>query len=177
MPGELSALEMRLAAVARGRAVSVTYEEQDFIMALDYKVAFDQGRNAFDVLLRRGSCFEGAYRCLERWIEATAEQLDGVDGAPPDHLDLRREMRYWMIERPYDQLRADLDSAISDRIAWLEQERPGEGVLGEVTIEFRASALRGFIARLQHIDCEVRRALLSPETVAFLKDIGIDLCS
>jgi len=170
-------LEVRFAGVARGRAVSVRFESRGFIVAYDYRVAFDAEANAFKVVLRRGGCFEGAYRCIERFIEAEAERLDGVDSAPPGSLDLRREMQYWIIERIYEQFRGDLTSVIADRISWLEQVRPGEGVFGEVTVQARIKALTGFLARLQETDGEVRRALLSPQTVALLKDIGLDLLS
>jgi hypothetical protein len=168
-------LESRFGNVARGRAVSVTFEPKDFILALDYKVSFRAETNTFDVVLRRGGCFEGAYRCIERWIEAKAEELDGINGVPAGHSDCRSEMAYWGLEKIYDQFRSDLDSAIAERVSWLELVRPGEGALGDVTIEARARSLVGFLANLERADAEVRRGVLSPETIQLLKTIGLDV--
>ena len=105
---ELGALGGRFGTVTRGRKVSVTFEPQDLTFALDYKVAFEEETNTFDVVLRRSGCFEGAYRCIERWIEAKAEQLDGIDSVPAGHQDLRCLMQYWGLEKIYEQFRSDL---------------------------------------------------------------------
>src|SRR2546426_9812832 len=132
MPDEgVIELQYRFAMAARGRDVLVRFARKDFVLALDYQVKFDASTNTFEVVLRRGGCFEGAYRCIERFIEASVEQLDGVDSSQQGHLDLRCNMEYWIIERLYEQFRSDLEFAINDRISWLERVRPGEGVLGE----------------------------------------------
>ena len=168
-------LEARFGKVARGRAVIVRFEPKDFILALDYQVAFRAESNTFDVLLRRGGCFEGAYRCIERWIEAKAEQLDGINSVPPGNADFRHEMQYWQLEKIYEQFRSDLESALAEKVAWLERVRPGEGVLGEVVVEARALALVGLLAYLHHTDAEVRRGVLSPEAIELWKNIGLDV--
>ncbi len=170
-------LETRFASVARGRSVFVTFEPKDFILALDYHVAFMAETNTFEVILRRGGCFEGAYRCIERFIEAKAERLDGLNSAPAGHLDLRNEMQYWMLERVYEQLWSDLESAITVKISSLERVRPGEGVLGEVVVETRTRSLMGLLAHLQQTNGEVRRGVLSPETIGLLKAVGLDVFS
>ncbi len=170
-------LEGRFAGVARGRTVSVRFEPKDFIRALDYQVSFKAETNTFEVLLRRGGCFEGAYRCIERFIEAKAERLDGVDGAAAGHLDLRCEMEYWMLEKVYEQFRLDLESAIAEKVAWLERVRPEKNAFGEVVVETRTRSLVGLLAHLQQADSEVRRAVLSSQTINLLKNIGLDIFS
>jgi len=170
-------LEARFAKAARGRTVAVRFEPKDFILANDYQVDFKADTKGFEVVLRRGGCFEGAYRCIERFIEAKAERLDELDSTPPGHLDLRTEMQYWMLERVYEQFRTDLESAIADKTSCLERTRPGEGVLGEVVVETRTRSLRGLVAHLQRADREVRRAVLSPQTIELLKNIGFDVFS
>ena len=170
-------LEARFAKVSRGRPVFVKFDSQDFLFASDFQVAFKEDGNKFDVVLRRGGCFEGAYRCLERFIEAEAERIDGVDSAPPDHLDLRRCMEFWIIEKIYDQFVADLESAIADKVSWLEHTRPGEGMFGEVAVEARTRALLGLQAHLQCAHHEVRKGILSLETIRLLKAIGLDVFS
>jgi hypothetical protein len=157
-------LETRFKGVARGRRVSVKFEAKGFLLAYDYWVGFEAETNTFNVVLRDGGCFEGAYRCIERFIEAEAERLDGVDSVPDDHMDVRKDMSYWIIEKQYDQFRSDLESAITDRISWLERVRPGEGVLGEIRIEVRARSLIGLLEHLRQADDEVRRGGLSPQT-------------
>ena len=167
-------LRDRFAGVARGRDAIVTFEPKDFVLALDYQVAFRAETSTFDVVLRRGGCFEGAYRCIERWIEAKAEQLDGIDSVPDDHVDLRGEMHYWIIEKIYDQFRLDLEAAVADRVSWLDRIRPGEGVLGEVVLEVRKQSLVGLLSHLQRTDQEVRRGILSLETIDLWKSLGLD---
>jgi hypothetical protein len=66
-------------------------------IALDYTVSFDRPSDSFRVLCRKGGCFEGAYRCLERWIESKAEELDGLRTVPDSSLDFRRVMNYWWL--------------------------------------------------------------------------------
>jgi hypothetical protein len=61
---ELAKLRTRFEQVARGRSVFVTFESNDFLLAVDYQVAFDAETNTFKVVLRRGGCFEGATRLL-----------------------------------------------------------------------------------------------------------------
>jgi hypothetical protein len=168
-------LETRFASVARGRVVSVTFEPKDFILARDFTVAFQPETSTFEVVLRRGGCFEGAYRCIQRWIEAKAEQLDGINSVPPGHLDLRSAMAYWMLEKNYEQFRSDLEAAVAEKVSWLERVRPSEGVVGEVTIEARVRSLAGFLDNLERVDVEVRRGVHSPETIKFCKTIEIDV--
>jgi hypothetical protein len=170
-------LEARFRAVALDRAVSVRFEPRDFILAIDYQVAFQPEANTFDVVLGRGGCFEGAYRCVERWIEATAEQLDGINSVPAGHVDLRSEMAYWGLEKIYERFRSDLESAVAEKVSWLERARPNEGVFGEVTIEVRTRSLVGLLANLERADTEVRRGVLSPQTVELWKAIGLDVFS
>jgi|SRR5215813_10299817 len=164
-------LESRFACVARGRTVSVRFEPKDFILADDYHVAFNATTDTFEVVLRRGGCFEGAYRCIERFIEVQVEGLEGINSVAVDHLDLRRNMQYWMLEKVYEVFRSDLESAIATRVSWLERERPGENVLGEIVIETRTRSLVGMLAHLETADREVRRGILSPPTVELLKSI------
>ena len=85
-------LEARFGNAARGRAVIVRFESNAFILALDYEVVFRVESNTFDVLLIRGGCFEGAYRC---------------------------------IEKVYEQFRSDLESAVAERVSWLECNQSG----------------------------------------------------
>lgn len=169
------ALAVRFRGAARGRPVAVRFEPTDFALALDWRVTFRPETDSFDVMIRRGGCFEGAYRSIERWIEAKAEHLDGIDDVAVGHLDLRSEMDYWAVERIYEQFRADLESAVADKVAWLQRVRPNEGILGEVTVEARASALAGVLGYLARADVEVRRGVLSPETIDLLKVIGLDV--
>ena len=168
-------LETRFASVARGRSVSVTFEPKDSLLALDFTVAFQPETSTFEVVLRRGGCFEGAYRCIQRWIEAKAEQLDGINSVPTGHLDLRFTMAYWILEKTYEQFRSDLEAAVEEKVSWLKRVRPTEGVLAEVTIEARARSLIGFLANLERTDFEVRRGVHSPETIALCKAIGLAL--
>lgn len=170
-------LEARFAAAARGRRVFVKFEPKDFILPLDYQIALKEDTNAFEVTLRRGGCFEGAYRCVGRFIESKAEELDGINSTPSGHIDLRRFMQYWMLEKIYEQFRLDLESAVTEKVSWLENVRPGDGVLGEVVIEARTRSLIGLLAHLQHADFEVRRGVLSPHTIELLKSIGLDAFS
>jgi hypothetical protein len=169
-------LETRFARVARSRAVSVTVEPQDSILFQDYSVRFEAPTNSFQVTLRRGGCFEHAYRCIERFIEAKAEELDGINSIPAGHVDLRGERQYWMLEQVYDQFRIDLDSAIPDKLSSLDHSPPEQNVLDQVGIEMRMRALHGLIAYLNDADREVRRGVLSPKTVQLLKSIGLDVC-
>jgi hypothetical protein len=166
---------VRFEKVARGRTVLVEFEPRDSLLTPDYQVGFLPETNAFQVILRRGGCFEGAYRCLQRWIEANAEQLDGIDSVPAGHLDLRCELQYWILERIYEQFLSDLESTVNDKVSWLEQTRPGEGVLGEVTVEARTRALVGLQAHLQRTGTEVSRGVLAPETIELWKSIGFNL--
>lgn len=176
MPEEpMCELERRFAGAARGRTVSVMFDPKDFILALDYQASYKPATNTFEVTLRRGGCFEGAYRCIERWIEAKAENLDGIDSVPVDHLDLRNEMQYWGLEKIYEQFRSDLESAITEKVSWLERVGSGEGILGEVTVEARGNSLLGFLTYLQRIDNEVRRGILSPEAIEIWKKIGLNV--
>ena len=168
----MSELESRFGKAARGRAVSVRPEPKHFLLARDYQVRFDADTNSFEVVLRPDGCFEGAYRCIERYIEAAAEVLDGVQSSPPGHLDFRGEMQYWMVENLYEQFRLDLEAAVAERTAWLERARPGEGEQGKIKVEARCCSLTGFLAGLHSIDREVRRAVLSPRTVDLLESIS-----
>ena len=84
-------------------------------------------------------------------------------------------MQYWMLEKVYEQFRSDLESAIMNKISSLERVRPGEGVLGEVVVETRTRSLIGLLAHLQQGDGEVRRGVLSPQTIELLKDVGLDV--
>ena len=86
-------------------------------------------------------------------------------------------MQYWGLEKIYEQFRSDLQGAVYERIAWLEHTRPGEGVSGEVIVESRVCSLNGLLAYLKRADAEVRRGVLSPETVELWKNIGIDVFS
>jgi len=172
---ELGELQARFENVARGRTISVRFEPKDFILALDYEATYGPEANTFNVVLRRGGCFEGAYRCIERWIEAKAEQLDGVNSVPAGHLDLRNEMQYWGLEKIYEQFRSDLESAVAEKVSWLERVRPGEGALGEVVVEARVRSLVGLLAYLQRTDAEVRRGILSPGAIELWKSIGLDV--
>ena len=125
--------------------------------------------------LRRGGCFEGAYRCIERWIEANTEKIDGISSVPDGHLDLREEMQYWGLEKIYEQFRSDLESAITEKLSWLQNVKPGEGIMGEVAVEPRERSLVGFLTYLQRIDGEVRRGILSPEAIDLWKKIGLNV--
>lgn len=175
MSEELEELETRFRNVARGRDAFVRFEPKDFILALDYEVAFQAETNTFEINLRRGGCFEGAYRCIERWIEAKSDEVDGIDSVPTDYVDLRKEMQYWLIEKIYEQFRSDVESAISEKASWLERVRPGDGVFGEVVVETRMRALVGLLAHLKHADNEVKRGIVSPETIRLWKNIGLDV--
>src|SRR5262245_32178290 len=124
-------LETRFKGVARGRSVSVEFESKYSLLGFDYQVAFEEKTNTFKVVLRHNGRFEGAYRCIERFIEAEAERLDGMDSVPDDHLDTRNEMMYRVTEKVYEQFRTDLESAITDKIWSLERVRR-ESVLGVV---------------------------------------------
>lgn len=175
----MSELEARFGNVARGRTVSVEFDPKlpvsDFPeeSPYDYQVAFSPETNTFRVGLRRRGCFEGAYRCIERKIEWKAEELDGIKSASAGYLDLRTDMQYWLFEKVYEQFRSDLESAVADKVGWLQRVRPDEGVFGGVTVEARTRSLLGLVAHMQHTDAEVRRGLLSPATVELLKNIGL----
>lgn len=173
----MNELETRFALAARGRDVSVRLEAEDSILALDYSVAFKKEANSFEVLLRNGGCFEGAYRCIERFIEAAAEGLDGVNSVSEGHLDLRSNMQYWIPERIYDQFRSDLEAAVVERTSWLERTRPDKGAMGAVVIGARVRALLGLLTHLQRAHTEVRRAVLSPQTIRLWRDIGLNVFS
>jgi hypothetical protein len=168
-------LSARLRRFSRGRPVDAHFENQDFILALDYTVSYDCSSDSFRVLCRKGGCFEGAYRCLERWIESKAEQLDGLPTVPDGFLDLRKDMTYWTLERIYEQIRQDVERAVTSTIEWIERTRPNEGVFGEVTIETRLKGLRGIPLMFSQADDEVRRGVLSAQTITLLRQIGIDL--
>lgn len=168
-------LQARFECVSRRRPVTVRFEPKDFIFALDCRVTYSPETNTFDVVLRRGGCFEGAYRCIERWIEAKSEELDGIDSVPSGYWDLREEMRYWGLEKIYEQFRSDLESAIGKEVSRLERVRPSDGVAGEVTVEARARSLVGLLAHLRRVDAEVRRGSLSPSTIELWKNIGLDV--
>jgi hypothetical protein len=155
-------LETRFTGVARSRSVSVKFQSKGSIGALDYHVAFKAKTNTFKVVLRRDGCFEGAYRCIERFIEVKAEILDGVYRTPDDHLDYWDEMHYWIIEKIYEQFRSDLESAITDKVSSLERAGPGEGVLGNVNVKTRMRSLIGMQTHLHQADGEVRRGVLFP---------------
>jgi len=164
----------RLSHFSRGRPVEAHFEDQDFVLALDYEVSFDSTSNTFWALFRRGGCFEGAYQCIERWIESKAEQLDGLQTAPDNALDLRKDMHYWVFERVYEQFRQDVQMGIASAIDQIERIRPNEGVPGEVTVEARLGRLRAVPLIFALADEEVRRGVLSPQTVGLLKAIGLD---
>jgi hypothetical protein len=150
----------------------VRFERKDSIFAFDYTVVFKAEMASFEVILRRGGCFEGAYRCVERFIAAKTERLDGVCSTPAGQLDFRSDMYYWMFERMYEQFRDDLESAIAAKISCLE------GNLGEVVVEQRTRLLIGLLSHLRNTtDDEIRRAQLSPQTIGFLKSIGFDFFS
>lgn len=166
-------LEARFAKVSRGRNVFVRFERTDSLLLKDYQVAFDQQTSAFNVVLRRGGCFEGAYRCIERWIEARAEGLEGIDSVPEGYIDLRSEMQYWMLERTYQQFRRDVESAVTEKAWSLGQAGPGENIAGEVVVEARKRSLVRLLAHLQGIDLQIERGVISPSTVELLKNLGM----
>ncbi|HEX5438959.1 MAG TPA: hypothetical protein VFW98_17540 [Gemmatimonadaceae bacterium] len=170
----MSELETRFGKVARGRAVSVTDEPHDSILAYDYHVRYSSETNTFHVLLRRGGYFDGAYRCIERWIEAEAERLDGIDSVAADHVDFRRQMQYWGVEEIYEHFRSDVDSAIGEMVSWLTTTQ-GEHTSGGLSAEARAHALSGLLAYLRRIDAEVRHGVLSPRAIELWKSIGLDV--
>lgn len=153
----------------------MAFEPKDFLFAHDYAVRYISAADVFDVAFRRGGCFEGAYRCIERFIEAKSEEFDGLDTVPTGHLDLRRDMQYWMFELVYDRFLDDVDAALAERVAWLERTRPGEVVAGDVRIEVRSRMLAGVRSYLDKMNHEVRRGCLSPRTLRFLKQAGYDL--
>lgn len=167
----------RFSNVARGRTVSVSFEAEDAPWLDDYHVRFKADTNTIEVVFRRGGLFEGAYRVVERFVEATAERLDGIHSPPAGYLDLRCETYYWLFEQSYEQFRSDLNSAIAEKTSWLERERPGEDGIGGIRIEARTRYLVGLLTHLRNTDLEVRRAVLSPQTIALLRDIGFDLLS
>jgi hypothetical protein len=151
--------------------VDVT-EKQDWILALDYEVGFDAARGTYRVAFTRGGHFEEAYRFIERWIGRHAAALDGVEEAIPEgYQDYRGKGWYWMVERPFDRLMADLRGAVEARIRWLQRARPNEGVLGEVTVEARVKHLRRLVAYLTPVEDDVRAAVHSPETDAFVNAV------
>jgi hypothetical protein len=84
-------------------------------------------------------------------------------------------MQYWVLEKIYEQFRSDLESAITEKVSWLEGATPGEGILGEVRVEARRRSLVGFLTYLQRIDNEVKRGVLSPEAIELWKKIGLNV--
>ena len=168
-------LAERLSRYSRGRTVEAHFEDQDSILALDYIVSYEPGSDTFHVVCRRGGCFEGAYRCLERYIESKAERLDCLQTVPDGSRDLREEMQYWILERVYERIRQDVQIAITSALERIERERPDEGCFGKVTVEVRLRGLRGILSLFARADEEVRRGVLSAQTIALLRQLGIDL--
>jgi hypothetical protein len=170
-------LQIRFESVARGRAVNMI-EKQSTLLNNDFEVAYENSSDSYLVQFTRNGWFEEAYSFIQRWIKKHAEKLDGVY-KPPDQgkLDCTVWPMYWMTERLFNTYLADLQSAIEKQIAWLEKERPNEGVSGEYTIESRTESLYGASKYLRSISDEVRSAVLSPSSLEFLKVTGIDLLS
>jgi hypothetical protein len=51
--------------------------------------------------------------------------------------------RRWLLEKIYEQFRSDLESAVGEKVSWLEQVRPGEGAFGEITADERRAGRIG----------------------------------
>jgi hypothetical protein len=94
---------------------------------------------------------------------------------PSGYLDLRQELQYWGLEKIYEQFRSDLESAVSEKVSWLERVRPSEDVGEEVVVEARVRSLVGLLAHLERVDAEVRRGVLSPLAIELWKNIGLDV--
>lgn len=169
----MSDLQVRLERVSRGRPVSVTVDPMDVVFAPDYNVSFQEDSNSFEVVLRRGGCFEGAYRCVERFIEAQSELLDGIDTVPHDFVDLRSHMQYWILESFYEQFRTDLQAAISRQAADLRTTGHGNASSALVSIPARVDTLNALEAFLAPADKEIRHGVLSPRTVELLNALGL----
>ena len=167
-------LKTRFETVARGRPVRVE-DKRNALLSRDFEVAYEPETNSYTVAFTSGGYFEEAFRFIERWIKRSAEDLDGVSQRiPASHFDCRDNAMFWIIERVADRHIGDCVSAIEREITVLERERPNEGVSGEVTVEARIAALRGFMEHLASISKEVRTAVLSPKTIEFLTILGLN---
>lgn len=166
-------LRARFARVSRGRKVVVSSRESRW-RSSDYQVEYEENDDTFCVTFTYQGHFEEAYRCVERYIAARAERLDGVySPAPEGYLDFREDIGLWPLERVVRQIGTDVRSALIARIEELERDRPGEDQIGEITIEIRTDALRALVAHGDTMLDEVRVGLLSQAVWSFLRDIGV----
>jgi hypothetical protein len=92
-------LTNRFASAARGRNVAVDYIDGQYayFAEYDYAANFEVESSTFRIYLTERGCFEGAYRCIYRWIEAKAEQLDGINSVPTGYVDARCIMDWWRV--------------------------------------------------------------------------------
>jgi hypothetical protein len=168
-------LQRRCEAVARGRKVSVVCDPKELITEPDYTVEYSPPSDSFAVQLRPGGCFDGAARCIERWIAAEAERLDGHHAVPAGYIDLRQELDYWAVENLYAQFRSDLELALNGTVSWLQRDTPPAAVFLPPRPEVRQRALRGLQDYVDQIDAEVASAVLSPMTVSMLRRLGFEM--
>ena len=168
-------LSDRFNEVSRGRCVQIT-EKPDTLLSRDFEVTYDENAACFRIGFTRNGHFAGAYRFIERWIKRRAEQIDGVYKEPPaDHLDMRDDWLYYVVEKVFDRHMQDLREGVARQIEFLETERPDDRVFGEVKFEVRVEALHSIVEHFTQFEDEVHSAVLSPSTVSFLRDLGIDL--
>jgi hypothetical protein len=170
-------LKDRFEAASKGRSVRVK-KKPNTSFNMDFDVTYDEETDSYVTGFTYHGHFEEAYCHIERWIQRHAEQLDGSYMPPPeDHIDCRDAGFYWMIERAFNRYWADLQDGIAQQTAALESEWPNEGVAGEVTVESRLKALRGFMEFLQPVADDVQAAILSPISVECLIALGMDVFS
>lgn len=171
---EMNDIKERFEAIARGRSVSVA-ERANTLFNNDFEVAYEGTTNSYRVEFTRNGWFEEAYRFIERWIKRHAEEQDGVHmTVPAGHVDCRGESLFWIVERFADCYIGDCCTALENAITTLERERPNEGVPGEITVESRVKALRGFLVHVRSVLGEVHSAVLSPRAIEFLSVVGLD---
>jgi len=165
-------LRDRFEAISKGRSVRVN-ERQNTLFNKDFNVSYEEETASYLTEFTHHGHFEEAYCFIERWIKRHAEKLDGSYTPPPTgHIDCRGVGLYWMLERPFNRYWADVQDAIRQQYALLERERPNEGVTGEVTVESRLMALRGFLEFLKPVADDVQAAILSPSSVECLSVVS-----
>jgi hypothetical protein len=165
-------LRDRFEAISKGRSVRVN-ERQNTLFNQDFNVSYEEETASYVTEFTHHGHFEEAYCFIERWIKRHAEKLDGSYTPPPTgHIDCRGVGLYWMLERPFNRYWADVQDAIRQQYALLERERPNEGVTGEVTVESRLMALRGFLEFLKPVADDVQAAILSPSSVECLSVVN-----
>lgn len=162
----------RLRKASGGRAVTIR-ETPSAPLSRDFRVCYDDDCG-YIVEFTEAGCFEEAIRFCERWISRDVARREGIFRPPPaDFLDFTDEPQYWMLERHADRLFADLDDALRRHADFMSNEMYYMPRGGEVVLEQRVAALLGLQSHFDGARAEIRKAVLSPQTVLVLQDAGI----